>query len=135
MDMILLHSIVACPTASPLLPEPRRDGGISPIRLFLASAGAATAAGPGDGVPRPDLDGRDRLPVPVSAVQTENRRDAFTAGRHAHKSPSSGFLPMPGPDDSRGLHPAKRLEDLTKIIPRHTPGQIPYIDVHSLSLS
>ena len=134
MDMILFQFILACAIASPLPPEHGRDGvGISG-GLFPAPAVAACAADPGNGVPWPNFGGRDRLPMHVPAVNTENGTDGRASGRHAHKSKSSGFLTMTASYHVRRLNPAKRFKDLAKIVPRGIAWQIPYRDIHSVPL-
>jgi hypothetical protein len=131
MDMILFQFILACAIASPLSPEHGRDGvGISG-GLFPASAGAACAADPGNGVPRPDLGGRDGLPVHVPAVNAENGKDGLASGRHIDKSGSPGFSARTGLHHLRCFNPAKLLKHLAKIVPRDIARQIPQIDIHS----
>jgi hypothetical protein len=134
MDMILFQFILAGAIASPLPPEHGRDGvGISG-GLFPAPAVAACAADPGNGIPWPDLGGRDGLPVHVPAVNTENGKDGIASARHIDKSRSPGFLTMTGLHHVCCFHPAEPFKRLAKIVPRDIARQIPYIDIHSVPL-
>lgn len=110
----------------------RGCGGYLPVRLFPAPAVAASAADPGRGVFGPDLRSRDGPPVHVPAMNTENSTDGFAPDRHAHKSPSPGFLTPTMFHHVRCLHPAKRFKDLAQIGPCHITGQITYTDIHSV---
>lgn len=135
MDMILFQFILACAIASPFPPEHGQDGASISVRLFSVPAVAACAADPENGVPRLDLGGRDCLPVPVPAMNTENSTDGFASGRHPHESKSPGFVTMTVLRHVRRLHPAKQLENLAKIALRDIPRQVTYVDIHSVPLS
>jgi hypothetical protein len=130
--MILFQSILTRAIVSPFPPGLCRDGMDISSRLFSAPTGAACAAGPGNGVPRPDFRGRDRLPVPVPAVKTQNGRGGLASGRHTHKSQSPEFLAMAVLDHVRGFNPAKRFKNLAQIVPRNVARQITYADIHSM---
>jgi hypothetical protein len=132
MDIILLQFIRACPITSPWPPEHDSDGGVSSGRLLSAPARAASAAGPGNGIPGPDFGGRDGLPVQVPAMNTENGKDGRASRRHIDKSRSSRFLPVAGLHHRRGVNPAKPFKHLTKIVPRDIARQIPDMDIHSV---
>ncbi len=110
-------------------------GGYLPRRLFPVPAAAASAASPGREASGPDLCSRNRLPVHVPAMNTENSTDGFAPDGHAHKSQSPGFLAATLLHHVRCFHPAKRFKDLAQIAARHIPGQIPYTDIHSVPLS
>ena len=101
-------------------------------RLVPAPTVAASAAGPRNGIPRPELGGRDGLSVQVPAMNTENGTDGLASGRHAHKSKSPGFITMTVFHHVRYLNPAKRFKDLAKIIRCHIPRQVTYTDIHSM---
>ena len=134
MDMILFQSILACPIASLLAAKRCRDGVSISSRLSPAPAVAASTAGPGHGIPRPDLGGRDRLPVQAPAMNTENRTDSFASGRHTHVSKSPGPITAMLLHYVRCLHPAKRFENLAKIAPGDIARQVTYTDIHSVPL-
>jgi len=125
MDMILFQFILACAIASPLPPELWGDGVSISSRLFPAPAVAACAADPGNGFPRPNFGGRDRLPIHVPAVNTENGKDGLASGRHIDKSRSPGFVATAGLHHVRCFNAAKPFKHLAKIVPRDIARQIP----------
>ncbi len=135
MDMILFQSVLACPIASLFATERCRDGVSLSSPLSPAPAVAASAAGPGNGIPQPDLGGRDRLPVQAPAMDAENRTDSFASGRHTHVSTSPGLVTATVLHHIRRRHPAKRFENLAKIAHGNTTRQVTYIDIHSVRLS
>jgi len=77
---------------------------------------AASIAGSGQRIRRPDLDGRDGPPADGSAVNTENRTDAFASGRHTHDREPAGLVTAAGSHEIRRLHYAVRFKYLAKII-------------------
>jgi hypothetical protein len=101
-------------------------------RLSSAPTVTASAAGFGNGVPRLDLGGRDRLPVPVRAVKTENGRGGLASGRHIYKSEAPGYTTMTIPADVRRLNATERFEKRTKVVPCNIARQITYADIHSV---
>jgi hypothetical protein len=135
MDMILFQSILACPIASLVAAKHYRDGVSISSRLSPAPAVAASAADPGNGIPQPDLGGRDRLSIQAPAMDAENGRDGLASDRHAYKSESSGFVIVVLPYHTRGFNAAKHFKNLTKVIPRNVARQIAHVDIHSLLLS
>lgn len=132
MDMILFQSILACPIASLLAAERCRDGVSISSRLSPAPAVAASAAGPGNGIPQPDLGGRDRLPVQAPAMDAENRTDSLASGRHTHVSKSPALIAVTVLHHIHCLHPAKRFKNLAKIAPGDITRQVTYTDIHSV---
>jgi hypothetical protein len=111
-----------------------RDVSMSSWR-FRAAAIAANAAGPGNGLSRVDLMGRDHVPFQVPAMHAENGRDGLASDRRAYKSESSGFAIVVLPYHTRGFNAAKHFKNLTKVIPRNVARQIAHVDIHSVLLS
>jgi len=130
--MILFQSVLACPIASLFAAERCRDEVSVSSRLSCAPTVAASAAGPGNGIPQPDLGGRDHPPVQASAMNTENRTDSLASGRHTHVSKSSGLIAVTVSHHIRRLHPTKRFENLSKIAPGDITRQVTYTDIHSV---
>ncbi len=131
-DPIPVHSYLchSLPPPSGTLP---RSGAIS-SRLFSAPTVAASAAGLGDGGPGLNLGGRDRLPVPVPAVKTENGRGGLASGGHTYKSETPGYTTMTMPPHVRRVNATERFAKLTKVVPRNIGRQITYADIHSVPL-
>jgi hypothetical protein len=132
--MILFPSILNSDIVSALPAGLRPDAAGTLSRVFLTPTGAARTAGPGNRVPRPDLMGRDRLPVHIPAVDTQDRRGSLAAGRHAHKPQSPGFIAGAAFYHMRGCHAAKWFKYLAQIAGGNVARQIIYADVHSISL-
>jgi hypothetical protein len=78
--------------------------------------------------------GRDHPPVDVSAVNTQDRGGSLTVGRHAHKSPSPGFIATVMLHDVRRFHAAKRFKYRAQIVAGNVARQIAYADIHSAPL-
>ena len=113
----------------------RGCGGYLPSRLFPAPAVAASAADPGRGVSGPDLRSRDRLPVHVPAMNTENSTDGFAPDRHAHKSQSPDSSPRRCFTTSAVSTRPNDSKTSRRSLPVTSRGQIPYTDIHSVPLS
>lgn len=134
MDMILFPSVLAWVSASPVPLKLCQDGVSVSRRLFPAPARTASAAGPGNGIPRSDFGGRDRPPVYVPAMNPENRTEGLASGRHFDKSRSPGFITRTVLHHVHPCHPAKPFKDLAQIVPRDIARQIPDMDIHSVPL-
>jgi len=135
MDMILFESILADTIASVFAADRYWHAVSISSRLFPALAVAAGAAGPRNGIPRPNLGGRDGLPVQVPAMSTENSGDALASGQHTHESKSTESIPMTAFHHIHCLNQAKRFENLAKIALRDITRQVGYTDIHSGPLS